>query len=161
MKMISPKIMIKSELPPVKIFNGSLLYNIALTDDLHDLERAVQFCHEFHFDDYFERLPQGYLALVGEEGIALSGGQKQLVGLARALFKRPKLLILDEATESLDRHTEKFILDLLTDLKREMPILLITHKTETASFADRFYWLKNGCIQESENIVDFTATVQS
>lgn len=136
----------------VKIFNGSLLYNIALTDDVNDLERAVQFCHDFRFDEYFERLPQGYLSLVGEEGIALSGGQKQLVGLARALYKRPRLLMLDEATASLDRHTEKFVLDLLSRLKPEMPILLITHKTEATSFADRVYWLKNGYIQESERV---------
>ena len=132
----------------VKIFNGSLLYNIALTEDVNDLERAVQFCHEFQFDEYFERLPQGYLTLTGEEGISLSGGQKQLVGLARALFKRPKMLMLDEATASLDKQAEKFIVDLLLKLKREMAILFITHKTEATSFADRFYWFEDGCIRE-------------
>jgi ATP-binding cassette subfamily B protein len=77
----------------------------------------------------------------------LSGGQKQLVGLARALYKKPKLLILDEATSAMDRHTEKFILDLLYKLKTEICILWVTHKIESARLADRIYSLQDGVIK--------------
>jgi len=71
------------------------LYNIALSDQQDELESVIKFSEESGFGKFFETLPQGYLTLVGEEGVNLSGGQKQLVVLARALFRNPKLLLLD------------------------------------------------------------------
>jgi ATP-binding cassette subfamily B protein len=138
----------------VKIFNGSLLYNIALSDDPNDLATVIKFCEDFGFNEYFDRLPYGYLSIVGEEGISLSGGQKQLVALARALYKKPKFLILDEATAAMDRHTERFILELLSKLRKDIAVLLVTHKMESASLADRVYWLENGCIKEFSEVVE-------
>lgn len=136
----------------VKIFNGSLLYNIALSDNPDDLTGVINFCKDVGFDTYFDRLPHSYLSIVGEEGIALSGGQKQLVALARALYKKPKLLILDEATAAMDRHTEKFIMDLLSKLRIEISVLLVTHKMESARVADRTYLLENGRMTEFSNV---------
>lgn len=132
----------------VKIFNGSVLYNIALSDDPDDLTGVIRFCQELGFDTYFDKFPHHYLSILGEEGIALSGGQKQLVALARALYKKPKLLILDEATAAMDRHTERFILDLLSKLRNEISIILVTHKIESARLADRIYLLENGSVKE-------------
>ncbi len=69
-----------------------------------------------------------YLTLVGEEHIHLSGGQKQLLALARALYRKPQLLLLDEATSAMDSKMESFVLELLTKIKSGMIILMITHK---------------------------------
>ncbi len=71
------------------------------------------------FDHFIEALPQGYLTLVGEEGINLSGGQKQLLGWMRALYHEPQFLILDEPTSSLDQESRKFIYQLIQKLKSE------------------------------------------
>jgi ATP-binding cassette subfamily B protein len=138
----------------VKIFNGSLLYNIALSDNPRDLSAALKFCEQFGFDFYFNKFPQRYLSMLGEEGIAVSGGQKQLVALARALYKKPKLLILDEATSAMDRHTEKFIFDQLSRLRSEISIILVTHKIQSSRLADRVYFLENGVTRELKNGVE-------
>ena len=134
----------------VKIFNGSLLYNIALSDDADDLSGVLNFCKELGFDTYFDKFPNRYLTILGEDGINLSGGQKQLVALARSLYKKPKLLILDEATSAMDRHTEGFILNLLSEFRKEISIILVTHKIESARLADRIFCLDNGVLKEFE-----------
>lgn len=131
----------------IKLFNGTLLENIAIGNLREDeVINIIHFCNQMGFDKYFEALPQGYFTLVGEEGINLSGGQKQLLALARALYRKPQVLLLDEATSAMDRNTEKFILNLLESLKSEMAILLITHKMQTAKISDRIYVIENGKI---------------
>ncbi len=133
----------------LKIFNGNLLYNITLSDQPEDYQKAVMFCEEKGFSKYFQEFPQGYLTLLGEEGVNLSGGQKQLVVLARALFIKPQILLLDEATSAMDRNTENFILALLQKAKQEMAILLVTHRIKSAQRCDRIYILENGAISLS------------
>lgn len=130
----------------IKIFNGNLLYNITLSEQESDSDLAKEICSRYGFNKYFEHLPQGYLTLLGEEGINLSGGQKQLVAFARALYCEPKLLLLDEATSSMDKITEGFIMDLLLNLKNDAGILFITHKPSIASKSDIIYVLENGII---------------
>ena len=93
------------------------------------------------------KLPQNYLTLVGEEGINLSGGQQQLVGLARALFRRPQLLFVDEATSALDRQTEQFVLQLFERIKPETAIVMVTHRSQSVRIADRVYVMENGILQ--------------
>lgn len=131
---------------PIKIFNGTLLDNICLGNSIEEGEAIVQFCQDYGFHDYFMKLPQNYLTLVGEEGINLSGGQQPLVGLAQALYRRPQLLLLDEATSALDRHTEQFVLNLFQHIKRNTAIVMVTHRSQSVSIADRVYTMKQGTL---------------
>lgn len=137
---------------PVKIFNGTLLDNICLGNALEEGDAVVQFCQQTGFHDYFMKLPQNYLTLVGEEGINLSGGQQQLVGLARALYRKPQLLLLDEATSALDRHTESFVLSLLDRLKADMSIVMVTHRSQSVRVADRVYFMENGVLAPTDSV---------
>lgn len=137
---------------PIKIFNGTLLDNICLGNTMEEGEAVIQFCQEIGFHDYFMKLPQNYLTLVGEEGINLSGGQQQLVGLARALYRRPQVLLLDEATSALDRQTEQFVLTLLARLKTQMAIVMVTHRSQSVHIADRVYSMGHGQLQLISNL---------
>ncbi|SKC47758.1 peptidase domain-containing ABC transporter [Ohtaekwangia koreensis] len=130
----------------VKIFNGTLLYNIALSTDPDKASSAIQFCVEYGFDKFFRSLPQGYSTLIGEDGINLSGGQKQILAFARALVQIPKLLLIDEGMASMDSKTEKFIIDLLLGLKKRMATVIISHRLNITAYSDRTYLLKDGCI---------------
>jgi ATP-binding cassette subfamily B protein len=92
------------------------------------------------------------MTLVGEEGINLSGGQKQMIALARALYHSPQLLLLDEATAAMDRETELFVLQLLQRLKSQMAIVMITHRLHVLkTFCDRIYLLDKGSITSTGN----------
>ena len=142
----------------IKIFNGNLVYNITLSDQPEDYQRAVQFCEAKGFGKYFNEFSQGYLTLLGEEGINISGGQKQLVALARALFRQPKLLLLDEATSAMDKKTENFVLSLLQKEKESMAILMVTHRVKTAQQCDRVYVLENGTVALSGSPKELMAT---
>ncbi|ELR69722.1 hypothetical protein C900_04699 [Fulvivirga imtechensis AK7] len=130
----------------IKIFNNYLLFNIALSEDPKILEHVPIWCQENGFDQFFSKFPQGYMTLLGEEGANISGGQRQLVGLARALFRKPDILLIDEGTSAMDRRTENFILEMLLSFKEEMAILLVTHRIKTASIADHIYILENGTV---------------
>jgi len=128
----------------VKIFNGSLLYNITLNNNEQDYLTAIKCCIEYGLNKFFEALPQGYNTLIGEEGINLSGGQKQLVAFARVIFKQPKFLLLDEATSAMDRKTEEVILAMLHKLKKKMAIIFVSHRPDIVKEANRVYVLQNG-----------------
>ncbi|WP_114939427.1 peptidase domain-containing ABC transporter [Mucilaginibacter endophyticus] len=133
----------------IKLFNGTLISNIGLGQGEEELASVISFCDTMGFSRFFAGFPQGYFTLVGEEGVALSGGQKQLVALARALYRKPQILLLDEATSAMDRNTEKAILDIIQSVKHSMAIFLITHRVQTAKIADRIYILEDGVIKDS------------
>ncbi len=128
----------------IKIFNSNVLENIVLGDIMLEGESAISFCNEFGFNKFFESFPLGYLTIVGEDGVHLSGGQKQLVALARALFRKPSLLILDEATSAMDKKTELFVLDLIEKIKSDCCVIMVTHRSNIENVADNVYMLQDG-----------------
>jgi ATP-binding cassette subfamily B protein len=136
----------------VHIFNGTVLENIAFDDAGKDPQAVADFLMKYGFAPFMNSLPQSAMTWVGEEGINLSGGQKQMIALARALYHRPQLLILDEATAAMDRESELFVLHLLKRLKSEMGIIIITHRLHVLkSFCDRIFVLDKGTIATTGN----------
>ena len=109
---------------------------------------------EYSFSSFINTFPNGLFTLIGEEGIHLSGGQKQLLALARALYIRPSLLLLDEATASLDYKTEQFVLNLLLRLKAEgTAIIFISHRIQSLhGISNRVYQLNQGSLSLIEHI---------
>ncbi|PCH77420.1 MAG: peptidase C39 [Flavobacteriaceae bacterium] len=135
----------------IKIFRGNVLDNIML-DQEYIPEKVIDFCKEYGFDNFIKTFPQSYSTILGEEGINLSGGQKQIIALARAIIKKPELLILDEATSAMDRNTEKFTLELLDKLKNNLGILFISHRIHSLkNMADTIYVLEKGSISHQGN----------
>jgi ATP-binding cassette, subfamily C, bacteriocin exporter len=129
----------------IHIFNCTVLENIAFEDAFEKQNEVLDFIIQYGFSKFIDTLPQSFMTLVGEEGINLSGGQKQIIALARALYHKPQLLLLDEATSAMDRQSEKFVLDLLMKLKKNMAIIFITHRLHVLkNFCDRIYIIENG-----------------
>jgi ATP-binding cassette subfamily B protein len=117
----------------IKIFNDSILYNIALNDKQPE-DEIIDFCKDYlQVDDMFTKFKDSYWTILGEEGVTPSGGEKQIIAIARALITEPKVLILDEATASMDKGTQNIILELLNTIKKDMIILFITHNEELSS----------------------------
>jgi ATP-binding cassette, subfamily C, bacterial len=102
-------------------------------------------------DDFVRRLPNGLETVVGDRGVLLSGGERQRLALARALLRRPRLLILDEATSSLDSENERVVQDAIERLRGTVAILIIAHRLSTVRQADKIYVLEGGQIVESGN----------
>jgi ATP-binding cassette subfamily B protein len=133
----------------IKIFNAPLIQNISLSEieKPEEIEKVIDFCKKSGLGSFFEAFPQGYATLLGEEGVNISGGQKQLVALARALYQQPQLLLLDEPTSAMDRETEQKVLDLLTSLRDQMAVMMVTHRVQSIKHADRIYILEQGEMQ--------------
>lgn len=130
----------------VTIFAGNVFDNILLGQE-DQAENLVTFIQEYGFEKFINSLPQGAATILGEEGVNLSGGQKQVVALMRALYKKPQILLLDEFTSAMDRKTEKFVLELLQMCKSELSIIFISHRLHSLpKIADRIYVLENGMI---------------
>jgi ATP-binding cassette subfamily B protein len=135
----------------VTIFGVNVITNILLGQE-DKIENIVKFCQDYGFETFINSLPQGYATILGEEGINLSGGQKQVIALMRALYKKPKMLLLDEFTSAMDRKTEQFVLNLLNKLKFELTIIFISHRLYSLpKIADRIYVLENGIITDFGN----------
>jgi len=143
----------------IHLFNGTVLDNISLSNTQEEAEQIVKFCQEYGFAQFIEQLPQSYITIVGEEGINLSGGQKQIIALARALYNNPQLLLLDEATAAMDRITEKFVLNLLTQLKSKMAVIFISHRLHILkNMSDKIFVLENGKVIAKGNHNDLLAS---
>ncbi|QXP63264.1 peptidase domain-containing ABC transporter [Polaribacter sp. HaHaR_3_91] len=128
----------------ITIFSGNVVSNILLGKE--DTPENIQFfCKEYGFTEFINSLPQGFTTILGEEGINLSGGQKQIIALMRVLYKKPQLVLLDEFTSAMDRKTEKFVLNLLKKLKSELTIIFISHRLHSLpQIADKIYVLEDG-----------------
>ncbi len=144
-----------------KLFNGTVLDNIALTNNPQDLEKAVQTLQELGLVGFFNQFPQGILTICGEEGRNLSSGQRQLVGLARALVKKPRILVLDEATAAMDWETEHAVLSVIKSYvqSNQASLLLITHQPALAASMDRLMVLEDGQIKGYGTAAELLQTV--
>jgi ATP-binding cassette subfamily B protein len=143
-----------------KIFNGTVLDNIVLSSDPKEIEAKVQLMQALGCLPLFQDLNQGLLTLCGEEGRNLSGGQRQLVGLVRALVKQPKILILDEATAAMDYRMERAVMVLIRNYLHQTGagLILITHQPTLASTLDRILILEQGKIRASGTPAQLLAT---
>ena len=111
-----------------RLFAESIRYNLALGDPHASFEQIITACKLAEIHDTIERLPQGYQTLIGEHGAGLSGGQKQRIAIARALLKRPKVLIFDEATSSLDNATAEQFAATVNKLRGKVSMIFIAHQ---------------------------------
>jgi ATP-binding cassette subfamily B protein len=132
----------------IHIFNGNVIDNICLGDSEKEAEKVLKFLVDNGFEKFINDLPQSYMTILGEEGINLSGGQKQIIAFARALYQTPQLLILDEATSAMDKETEEFITSLIKKLKEDIAVFYISHRFHVLkNISDRIYILQDGKIQ--------------
>jgi ATP-binding cassette subfamily B protein RaxB len=130
------------------LFAGTLSQNIALFDDAPDLERIIVSASAAAIHDDIQQMPMGYETFVGDMGSSLSGGQKQRILLARALYRRPRLLIMDEGTAHLDPATEAAVNAAISELG--ITRIIIAHRRETISAADKVYELHGGKLYQAE-----------
>ena len=131
------------------LFNDSLLYNIAYAKPSASHDEIKQAAKVANIHAFIESLPQGYDTVVGERGLKLSGGEKQRVAIARAVLKNPRILVFDEATSSLDSHSEKSILTALRKAAAHHTSLVIAHRLSTIVDADYILVMEAGRIIES------------
>lgn len=130
------------------LFNDSIAYNIGLGKNdasQADIERAARIAH---IHDRIQRMPDGYRTTVGERGFKLSGGERQRVSIARAVLKKPKLFVFDEATSSLDSETEQGIQANLIEVSNGISTLIISHRLSVVAHADEIIVLQRGRIVE-------------
>jgi ATP-binding cassette subfamily B protein len=132
----------------VYLFNSSVRDNIAYGNWDATLEQIKEAARRANIDDFIESLPDGYDTMVGERGVRFSGGERQRISIARAFLRNPPILILDEATSSLDNISERYIQAALDDLSRDRTTLVIAHRLSTIRNADEILVLSDKGIAE-------------
>ncbi|MBI4889229.1 MAG: ABC transporter ATP-binding protein [Acidobacteria bacterium] len=130
------------------LFDGSIRENVAFAKPDASEEEVLQACRIARVDEFAEKFPDGYQTVVGERGVKLSGGQKQRVSIARAILANPRILILDEATSSLDSETEAMIQEGLAWLMQGRTTFVIAHRLSTIRRADQILVMEGGLILE-------------
>ncbi len=130
------------------LFHRTLLENIRYGRREATDSEVIEAAKLAHCDEFIDSLPQKYETFVGERGIKLSGGERQRVAIARAILKKAPILILDEATSSLDSHSETLIQDALTNLMKNCTTIVIAHRLSTIRKMDRIISMQNGKIVE-------------
>lgn len=133
----------------IDLFGGTIMENITLDDFTPDVNTVIELCREVGILDFIESLPMGFGTYIGENGVQLSGGQRQRLAIVRALYRNPEILILDEATSSLDSEAEKNIKQIISRLKKmKKTVILIAHRLGTVMNADVIFVLKEGKLTE-------------
>ncbi len=132
------------------LLDNTLRANIALAQDQNDISdtKIKDVIEKCELNEFVQKHKKGLDLLLGERGIRISGGEKQRVGLARALYSKKKIIILDEATSSLDNETEKRIIDSILKLKNQITLILIAHRLSTLRHCDRIIYLENGNLKD-------------
>lgn len=142
----------------IDLFAGNVIENIAVGEFAPDIERIITVCKAIGILNFIEHLPNGFTTYLGEDGATLSGGQKQRIAIARALYKNPEILVLDEATSSLDSTSENYIQKAVQMLRdQEKTIIIIAHRLSTVINADKIVVLENGKVLDQGNHTELYA----
>lgn len=131
-----------------KLFSDTIINNITLGDEHIDYARVREVCRIVQIEDEVDSMPKGFDTLIGEAGRGLSGGQKQRLLIARALYRDPKYLFLDEATNALDVINERKIIEALDKVFEERTVVIVAHRLSTIRRADQIVVLDHGFITE-------------
>ena len=135
----------------VILFDDTIKNNIAYADtkaSQEDIEKACKFAAA---DEFISKLPKKYETIVGENGVRLSGGQKQRISIARAILKKSPIILLDEATSSLDTESERIVQNAINNLIKGRTTIVIAHRMSTIHNSDKIFLLENGKIINSGN----------
>lgn len=133
----------------IDLFAGNVIENIAVGEFAPDIERIIAVCKSIGILEFIENLPNSFSTYLGENGATLSGGQKQRIAIARALYKNPEILVLDEATSSLDSTSENYIQKAVQSLRdKNKTIIIIAHRLSTVINADKIIVLEKGKVIE-------------
>jgi len=133
----------------IYLIDDTIESNIAFGEKIINFEKVRQATKISELDNFINTLPNGYKTIVGERGVRLSGGQRQRIGIARALYHDPNVLILDEATSSLDSETESSIINAINNLSHKKTIVMIAHRVTTLKGCDTIHLIENGKISTS------------
>jgi len=132
----------------VFLINDTVENNIRFFNDNISYKEIVEAAKKAHIYEMIQKFPEKFDTKVGERGMRLSVGQRQRIAIARALTRNPKILLLDEATSALDAESEKAIKEVIKELKGNITICMIAHRTSTLSDVDTIFVLENGKITE-------------
>jgi len=131
------------------LFDDTVKANIAYANSKASHEEIVEACNFAAANEFIKKLPEGYDTIIGENGVKLSGGQKQRLSIARAILKKSPIILLDEATSSLDADSEEVVQNAISNLIKNKTTLVIAHRLSTIHNADQIFVLKNGTIIDS------------
>ena len=135
----------------VILFDDTIKNNIAYAKPNASEEEIIRACKFAASDEFINKLPNGYNTMIGENGVRLSGGQKQRVSIARAILKESSIILLDEATSSLDTESEEIVQNAINNLTKNKTTLVIAHRLSTIHNADKIFVMKHGEIINSGN----------
>ena len=135
----------------VILFDDTIKANISYANPKASQIEIIEACRFAAADEFIEKLPNGYETFIGENGVRLSGGQKQRISIARAILKKSPIILLDEATSSLDADSEQIVQNAISNLTKNKTTLVIAHRLSTIYSADKIFVLKNGSVLDSGN----------
>jgi len=136
----------------LELFAGSVIENIAIGELAPDMELLLKVCKQLDMISFIEKLPNGFASYIGENGATLSGGQRQRLAIARALYRQPEILIMDEATSNLDSESEQVVQQTIRQLVTQgKTVILIAHRLSTVVDAHQIVVLREGRITEQGN----------
>lgn len=141
------------------LFNTTIKNNLLWSLETATETEIYEACELAYANEFIERLPEKYDTIVGEHGIRLSGGQRQRIALARAILRKPELLILDEATSSLDSYSETLIQKSIENIAKETTLIIIAHRLSTIKKCDTIYVLNDGTITEEGSFMNLSQKI--
>ena len=149
--LVGPETLLKSfsiVFQDVVLFNNTIMENIRLGRKGASDEEVLAAARAAQCEEFISRLPEGYQTRIGENGSTLSGGERQRLSIARALLKDAPIILMDEATASLDVENETLVQEAISNLVKDKTVLIIAHRMRTVAGADQIIVLKDGCVAE-------------